>query len=88
MLTIGKNLCTGDSQHINIRYFFVKDRVEKEEVKVKYCPTLLIIADFFTKPLMGSRFKELRSVLMGYKSIFDLDPSLLYPIKEHVENPS
>ena len=25
----GRNLCTGNSRHIHIRYFFVKDRIDK-----------------------------------------------------------
>ena len=69
----GRNLCTGNSHHTNIRYFFVKDRVDKRELQVEYCPTLLIIAEYFTKPLMGSSFRELWQVIMGHKSIFDLN---------------
>ena len=52
--------------------FFVKDRVEKGEVKVEYCPTLQMVADYFTKPLQGSLFNKLRDVIMGYKSISTL----------------
>ena len=80
----GRNSCTGNSRHINTRYFFVKDRIEKGEFKVEYCPTLLMIGDYFTKPIVGKRFRELRKVIMGEKSIFDLDPSILQPIKERV----
>jgi hypothetical protein len=81
----GRNSCTGNSRHINVRYFFVKDRINKGELKVEYCPTLLMIADYFTKPLMGARFRELRAVIMGHKSIYDLNPKWLQPIKERVE---
>ena len=31
----GRHSCTGNSRHINIRYFFVKDRVDKGEMRVK-----------------------------------------------------
>jgi len=27
------------TRHINIRYFFVTDRIEAKEVSVQYCPT-------------------------------------------------
>ena len=84
MVKNGRNSCTGNSRHIHIRYFFVKDRVDKGEIKVEYCPTLLMLADYFTKPLQGIRFRELRNVIMGYKSIFELDVSLLSTIKERV----
>jgi hypothetical protein len=29
----------GRTRHINIRYYFVKDKIEAEEVQVKYIPT-------------------------------------------------
>ena len=82
----GRNSCTGNSRHINVRYFFVKKRINKGEMRVEYCPTLLMLADFFTKPLLGKQFKLFRDVIMGYKSIFDLDPSLISSIKECVGN--
>ena len=50
----GRTSCTGNSRHINIRYFFVKDRVDSGEVKIVYCPTGRMLADYFTKPLQGS----------------------------------
>jgi hypothetical protein len=39
------------TRHINIRYFFVTDRIAANEVSVTYCPTGDMVADFFTKPL-------------------------------------
>jgi hypothetical protein len=53
------------TRHINIRYFFVHDRVEAGEVSIQYCPTGDMIADFFTKPLQGSLFKKLRDQIMN-----------------------
>ena len=67
MLKNGRNSCTGNSRHIDIRHFFVKDRVDKKEVKVEYCPSRLMLADFFTKPLQGVLFEKFRSVIMGYE---------------------
>ena len=68
----GRNSCTGNSRHIHIRYFFVKDRVDKGEVDIKYCPTENMLADFFTKPLQGALFEKLRAVIMGHKHISTL----------------
>jgi hypothetical protein len=85
-IRIKKNGCnsyTGNSRHIHIRYFFIKDRVDKEEMTIGYCPMECMLADFFTKPLQGSLFKKFRDVIMGYKSINTLSSSLS---KEHVEN--
>ena len=72
METNGRTLCTGNSRHTNIRYFFVKDRIDDGEVRVEYCPTGLMLADFFTKPLVGSKFKEFRDYIMGWRDIFEL----------------
>ena len=41
---------------MNIRYFFVKDRQEKGEQDIQYCPTDDMIADYFTKSLQGKKF--------------------------------
>ena len=73
----GQNSCTGNSRHIHIRYFFVKDIIDKGEMKVENCPTHLMLADFFTKPLMGELLRKLRDVIMRYTSTFDLDLTLL-----------
>ena len=82
----GRNSCTGNSRHIHIRYFFVKDRIDNGEFKVEYCPTHTMNADYFTKPLIGIKFIELRKIIISYKNIFDIDKSLLCPIKERVGN--
>ena len=44
------NSCTGHSRHIEIKYFQVK-KVDKKKVEIQYCPTHLMLADFFTNPL-------------------------------------
>ena len=54
----------------------MKDRVDKKELNTSYCPTEAMLADFFTKPLQGSLFRLLRSVIMGHEGIevlFKLD---------------
>ena len=65
----GRNSCTGNSRHISIRYFFVKDRVDKGEFTVEYCNTLAMLADYFTKPLQGELFRRLRRIVMGWDDI-------------------
>ena len=55
------------SKHINIRYFFVKDRIDKGEIKLKYVRTDNLVADVMTKPLQGERFRFLRSKLMNHE---------------------
>ena len=53
------------TRHINIRYFFVTDRVKAEEISVKYCPTEMMLADFYTKPLQGKLFRLFRNLFLN-----------------------
>jgi hypothetical protein len=51
---------------INILYFFITDRVNMKEISIDcWCPTKKMVADFTTKPLQGSQFRELRDYIMG-----------------------
>mmetsp|Transcript_35431 Transcript_35431/g.50239 ORF Transcript_35431/g.50239 Transcript_35431/m.50239 type:complete len:138 (-) Transcript_35431:188-601(-) len=45
----GKESSTKRTRHIDIRYFYIKDKVKSGEVKIRHCPTLEMIADFFMK---------------------------------------
>lgn len=44
--------------HINNQYYFVIDRDGKGEVRIEYCPTEEMAADFFTNPLQGALFQK------------------------------
>jgi len=57
------------TRHMDIRYMWYKDRLESEKIRVEYCPTESMLADFFTKPLQGKLFRKLRAVVMGYEHI-------------------
>ena len=73
------------SRHIDIRYFWIKDRLICENIKVRHCPTLQMIADFFTKPLQGSLFHRLRDVVMGITHTDSLAlPPVPPPLEERV----
>jgi hypothetical protein len=82
----GRNSCTGNSRHIDIRHFFVKDRVDKGEIQVEYCPTELMLADYFTKPLQGALFRRFWDIIMGRTHINQILDDSSYSIKERVEN--
>lgn len=43
-------------KHIDIRYHFIRDKVNDKVVSLKYISTKLQIADFFTKPLSLTSF--------------------------------
>ena len=55
------------SKHINIRYFFAVDKIKNKEIKVIYCPTEEMIADFNTKPLQGKLFFYFRDKILGIR---------------------
>ena len=57
------------TRHIAIRFFFVKDRVDSEEVKLKYCKTEDMTADVLTKPLQGRQFYKHRAQLLGLGNV-------------------
>ena len=47
----GRSSSSKRTKHINVRYFFITDRISKGEVRVEWCPTKDMVADFLTKPL-------------------------------------
>lgn len=60
-----KNSSSKRTRHINIRYYFVTDKIAQKEVSVKYCETNDMVADFFTKPLQGVKFATFRDYIMN-----------------------
>ena len=70
----GMSSSSKQTRHINIRFFFIKDRIEAGEISVKYCPTDDMWGDYFTKPLQGSRFLKIRQIIMnepGERSVLE-----------------
>ena len=82
----GRTSAGPKSRHINIRYFWMKDRIRTEHITIRHCPTLQMIGDFFTKPLQGSLFRKFRDVILGYKHMDTLTVDPIAPIEERVGN--
>jgi KUP system potassium uptake protein len=52
------------TRYLSIRYFFTGDIIKRNEAVIHYCPTDDILADLFTKPLVGARFQKLRDAII------------------------
>ena len=61
----GRSSAGKRSKHLNVRYFFIKDVVDAGLLEVEHAPTEKMIADFMTKPLQGSKFREFRILVLG-----------------------
>jgi hypothetical protein len=54
------------TEHIKVRFFWLKTLIDTGEYLLKYCPTKEIIVDILTKPFVGSRFNYLLNKLIGW----------------------
>jgi hypothetical protein len=70
----GKASSSKHMKHVNIRYFFITDRVDKGDVSLVWCPTGHMIGDFMTKPLQGALFQKFRDQIMGVVPAQDPGP--------------
>ena len=61
----GHRSCSQRTRHIDIRYFYIKDLIDKGIIRLEHCPTELVIADFFTNPLHGAVFQRMKQIVMG-----------------------
>jgi hypothetical protein len=74
----GKALSIKCMKHINIRYLFITNRINKEEVSVVWCPMGDMIGDYATKPLQGALFRKFRDQIMGVTPARDPGPVTTY----------
>ena len=85
--------CSSKSRHIDIKFFWITDRVKQGLLHVHHCPTDIMLADFFTQPLQGKKFIMFRRVIMGWDHVSTLwqyslknnGPGEIVPSKERVE---
>jgi histone deacetylase 1/2 len=53
------------TRHIDVRYFWIKERVLAKEIEIKHVSTIHMLADILTKPLQGNQFKQARNDLLN-----------------------
>jgi Reverse transcriptase (RNA-dependent DNA polymerase) len=63
----GRKSSSRRTKHLNVRYYFISDRIHNKDLTVEYCPTEEMVADYFTKPLQGKLFLKFRSTIMNLK---------------------
>ena len=69
-ISLAKNpVAHGRSKHIETRFHFIRDQVNKKKLELVYCTTEDQLADVFTKPLRVERFEKLRDML----GVFSVD---------------
>jgi len=68
------------TKHLDIRYFYVCDLLERGILTVEHCSSDDMIADFFTKPIQGRKFQIFRDIILNrstassalqYRSVLD-----------------
>jgi hypothetical protein len=61
----GRQSSSKRTKHLNLLYFFVKDKIDSGDIVIRYCQTDNMRADFFTKALQGSPFRKHRDFIMN-----------------------
>ena len=59
--------CSDRSRHINIRHFWLKERVDGDEVIVEHLGTEKMFANLLTKPVQGAQFLRERHDLTNWE---------------------
>ena len=52
----------GRVKHINLKYHFIREQVNNNNIELKYCQTSEMIADMLTKGLGRIKFEKLRAM--------------------------
>jgi hypothetical protein len=63
-ISVAKNpMLHSKTMHMEVRYHFLRDNVEKGKIALMHVPTHDQVADIYTKPLNKSNFTRLRGEL-------------------------
>ena len=53
------------TRHFDIKYYYITDLIKRKLVQIEYCPTNEMIADYMTKPIVGSKFNIMWKKVLG-----------------------
>ena len=69
MILAEKGMSTSKrTKHIEVRHFYIKEKLDLGEITLVYTPTNQMVADILTKPLQGSLHQNLRDKLIGFSN--------------------
>lgn len=72
-INLAKNpVSHGRSKHIETRYHFLRDQVDKKNLKLEFCKSEEQLADILTKPLKRDTFVKLK-VQLGIVSLASMN---------------
>ena len=61
----GRQSSRNRTRHINIRYYFITDRIINQEESVDFFPNFDMVGDYFTKSLQVSQFRRFYNIIIG-----------------------
>jgi hypothetical protein len=61
----GKASSGKHTRHFDIKYFYITDLIKCNKIKIEYCPTQDMVANFMTKPLVGTKFHTFCKIIMN-----------------------
>ena len=82
----GKRSSTKRTWHINIRYFYVTNKIKSGDVVIVYHPTGKLVRDYLTKPLNGTPFKNHRTTIMGVDNKSNTTEWNMKMLKSNIKN--
>jgi hypothetical protein len=53
------------TRHINVRYYWLRERIKDGELTLVHVPTGEMLADILTKPMQGQMFRNFTRVFCG-----------------------
>jgi hypothetical protein len=77
LMTNGRFSSGKRTKHIKAKFFFIKDRIDDDEIRVVHCPTKEMWPDMLTKPLQGTAFREMRA--KHWSSAWENDQARSHP---------
>ncbi len=66
--TNGRASSSKRTKHIKVKYFLIKDKVDREEVTIEHCPTEQMWTDINTEPKQGAIFRAFRGQIVRISS--------------------